>query len=222
VSPLHYSERAAAGEPVGLLVLHHGRGSDDRDLLALADLLDPGRALHVVAPRAPLTLAGWPGQHWYVVERVGYPEPETFHAGFRQLAAFHDALWARVGLGPERTVLGGFSQGAVMSYALGLAGERPRPAGILALSGFIPTVDGWRPDYATCGGLEVFIGHGNGDKVIAVQFGRAAREALERNGARVEYDEADGGHEVGPTRVAKAAAWLAATLAPAPSLADGD
>ena len=45
-----------------------------------------------------------------------------------------------------RTVLGGFSQGAVMSYALGLAAGRPAPAGIVALSGFIPTVDGLELD----------------------------------------------------------------------------
>src|SRR3954447_22080770 len=136
---LIYLERPAAAEPQGLLVLHHGRGTDERDLLGLADLLDPERRLRVVAPRAPLTLPGWPGYHWYLVPRVGYPDPDTFFASRDELSAFHDALWERTGLGPEQTVLGGFSMGAVMSHALGLDAGRPAPAGILAFSGFVPT-----------------------------------------------------------------------------------
>jgi phospholipase/carboxylesterase len=61
MSELTFLERPAAGEPAGLLVLHHGRGTDEHDLLPLGDVLDPGRRLHVAAPRGPLTLAGWPG-----------------------------------------------------------------------------------------------------------------------------------------------------------------
>ena len=83
MSDLIYRERPAAGEAEGLLVLHHGRGADEHDLLGLADVLDPERRLHVVTPRAPLTLAGWPGYHWYVVPRVGYPDHDTFHAAYR-------------------------------------------------------------------------------------------------------------------------------------------
>src|SRR3954451_19735239 len=128
---LMYEERRARGEAEGLLVLHHGRGGDERDLLGLADVLDPEGRLHVVTPRAPLTLPGWPGYHWYVVPRVGYPDPETFHASFDLLASFHDELWERTGIAPDRTVFGGFSMGSVMSYALGLSAARPQPAGLL-------------------------------------------------------------------------------------------
>src|SRR3954449_8411824 len=130
MSPLVFKERPAQGEPEGLLVLHHGRGADEQDLLGLADVLDPQRRLHVATPRAPLTLPGWPGYHWYVVPRVGYPDPDTFRAAYAGLAELHDELWRGTGIQPERTVLGGFSMGSVMSYALGLAGERPAPAGI--------------------------------------------------------------------------------------------
>src|SRR6187455_2977991 len=93
--PLLQLERAAAGEAEGLLVLHHGRGTDERDLLGLADFLDPDRRLRVVTPRAPLQLPGSPGYHWYVVPRVGYPDPDTFHAAYASLAALHDELWER-------------------------------------------------------------------------------------------------------------------------------
>src|SRR6478609_7183185 len=162
MSPLIYEERPARSEPEGLLVLHHGRGADERDLLALADVLDPDGRLHVVTPRGPLTLPGWPGFHWYVVPRVGYPDPDTFHASFDALAAFHDELWQRTGLGPERTVLGGFSMGSVMSYSTGLAATRPQPAGLLIFSGFIPTVERWAPDLSRTD-LPVFIAHGRQD-----------------------------------------------------------
>ena len=70
---LVYRERPAARAPAGLLILHHGRGADEQDLLGLADALDPDGRLHVVTPRAPLRLPGGPGYHWYTVPRVGYP-----------------------------------------------------------------------------------------------------------------------------------------------------
>ena len=138
MSALALGERPAAGEANGLLVLHHGRGADEHDLLALGGVLDPQGLLHVVTPRAPLKLPGSPGNHWYVVPRVGYPDHDTFHSAYAELAEFHDELWRRTGISPERTVLGGFSMGSVMSYALGLGADRPAPAGIMALSGFIP------------------------------------------------------------------------------------
>src|SRR5688572_31151797 len=95
---LTYRERPADGQAEGLLVLHHGRGSDENDLLGLADVLDAERRLHVVTPRAPLQLPGWPGNHWYVVPRVGFPDPDTFGAAYAKLSAFHDELWERTGL----------------------------------------------------------------------------------------------------------------------------
>jgi phospholipase/carboxylesterase len=218
VSALTYLERLPAGDPAGLLVLHHGRGSDERDLLGLADVLDPDGRLHVVTPRAPLQLPGWPGNHWYVVPRVGFPDPDTFHASFAKLAAFHDELWERTGIAPKDTILGGFSMGAVMSHALGLSGERPVPAGILAFSGFVPTVEGWQPDLASRPGLPVFVAHGRHDLVIHVSFARQAKELLEAGGLRVDYHESDAAHHIDPAHVPDAVRWVsAATGAPAPS-----
>ena len=216
MSALAFGERPAAGEPAGLLVLHHGRGADEHDLLGLADVLDPQRRLHVVTPRAPLTLPGWPGHHWYVVPRVGYPDPDTFHAAFDALAAFHDEQWERTGTAPEQTVLGGFSMGTVMSYALGLAPGRPAPAGILAFSGFVPTVEGWAPDLAGRQGLRAFIAHGRHDPVIGVEFARRAKELLAAGGLQVDYHESDAAHQIDPAHVPAAVDWLGATLATSP------
>jgi phospholipase/carboxylesterase len=212
VSELVYRERPAAGEAAGLLVLHHGRGTDERDLLGLADVLDPERRLHVVTPRAPLTIPGWPGHHWYVVPRVGYPDKDTFDAAYAKLAALHDELWERTGLTPAETVFGGFSMGSVMSYALGLGSDRPAPAGILAFSGFVPTVEGWAPDLATRTGTRVFIAHGRHDPIMDVAFARRARELLEAGGLPVDYHESDAAHHIDPEHVPAAIDWLRASV----------
>jgi phospholipase/carboxylesterase len=211
-SELTFRERPAAGDTHGLLVLHHGRGADENDLLALADVLDPQRRLHVVTPRAPLQLPGWPGYHWYVVPRVGYPDPETFHAAYRRLAALHDALWERTGVAPEHTVLGGFSMGSVMSYALGLGADRPAPGGILAFSGFVPVVDGWEPELETRRSPRVFIAHGRNDPIMEIGFAWRARALLEEDGLDVEYHEADVAHQIDPAHLPAASAWLERTL----------
>jgi phospholipase/carboxylesterase len=209
---LEHVERPASGDPEGLLVLHHGRGSDERDLIGLADVLDPEGRLHVVSPRAPLKLPGWPGYHWYVVPRVGYPDPDTFRASYGELAALHDELWQRIGVGPERTVLGGFSMGSVMSYSLGLGPDRPAPAGILAFSGFVPTVEGWQPDLDGRGDTRAFIAHGRNDPVMNVEFARTARRLLEDAGLPVSYHESDAAHHIDPEHVEPARLWLRDTL----------
>jgi phospholipase/carboxylesterase len=209
---LVYQERPAAGDPEGLLVLHHGRGADEHDLLSLGDVLDPERRLHVATPRGPLQLPGWPGHHWYVVPRVGYPDPDTFWAAYRALAEFHDSLWERTGVGPGRTVLGGFSMGSVMSYSLGLGGDRPAPAGILAFSGFVPVVDGWQPSLDDRQALRAFIAHGRRDPIMAVDFARRARALLEAGGLDVEYHESDVAHGIDPTHIPAAVDWLRASL----------
>ena len=208
---LKFRERPAEGEPAGLLVLHHGRGSDDNDLLSLADVLDPERRLHVVTPRAPLELPGWPGFHWYVVPRVGYPDPDTFQRAYEELAAFHDELWERTSVAPSRTVLGGFSMGSVMSYALGLGEDRTAPAGILAFSGFVPVVPGWEPALAGRD-TRVFVAHGRADPIMEVGFARRARELLEAGGLDVEYHESDVAHQIDPAHAAASADWLTTTI----------
>lgn len=212
MSALEYRERPAEGEPQGLLVLHHGRGSDRNDLIGLADVLDPERRLHVVTPQAPLTLGGLPGHHWYVVPRVGYPDHDTFHATYRKLGEFHDELWQRTGVGPERTVFGGFSMGSVMSYAMALGPDRPEVAGILAFSGFIPTVDDWTPVLAGRTDTRVFIAHGRADPLMDVEFARSARQLLTQAGLEVEYHESGVGHQIDPAHLPAAIAWLGQTL----------
>jgi phospholipase/carboxylesterase len=210
--PLVTVERPSAGDPDGLLVLHHGRGTDENDLLGLADALDPERRLRVVSARGPLQVAGWPGYHWYLVPRVGYPDRASFEAAREALAELHDGLWEESGMGPERTVLAGFSMGAAMSHALGWSAERPAVAGVLAFSGFVPTVPGWRPSLEDRTATRAFIAHGERDPVIEIGFGRAARDLLVAGGIDVTYRESEVTHTIDPATVPAAAEWLATTI----------
>lgn len=199
---------ARSGNPDGALVLLHGRGTSEQDLVGLFDHLDPEGRLVCAAPRAPLQFAGQPGNHWYMVERVGFPDPETFAASQSKLGEWLTALAVSTGVPIERTALGGFSQGTVMSYALGLGSGRPRPAGILALSGFIPQVEGWEDDLAPRAGMPVLISHGEADPVIGVEFARAARDLLVPGGLDVTYREAPIGHSIDGPTIDAARDWL--------------
>ena len=203
--------RPAAGEPEGILVLFHGRGADENDLFPLLDILDPDRRLLGATPRGPLSLPPG-GSHWYVVQQIGYPDKQTFDATFVRAAEWLDALAAESGVPPERTILGGFSQGTVMTYVLGLAAGRPRPAGLLALSGFIPTVDGLVLDLSPPL-PRVAMGHGSYDPVISVEFGRRARALLEEAGANVVYRESPMPHTIDPAYLDELREWVAATSA---------
>jgi phospholipase/carboxylesterase len=214
VAELVHVVREPAGDPEGALILNHGRATDERDLYPLLDELDPERRLVGVTPGAPLTGIPPGGRHWYVVPRVGYPDPDTFASSYDALCDFLDGFLAERGIGWERTVLGGFSMGAVMSYAVGLGEGRPSPAAILAFSGFIPTVQGWRPDLEGRRGLPVLIHHGRFDPIMEVEFGRRARELLEAGGLDVDYIETDAGHAL-PAVVVERAAALVGSAVPA-------
>ena len=142
-----------------------------------------------------------------MLRELGYPPPDSFLPSCEAAAEFLDDLSAETGIPPERTVLGGFSQGSMMSYALGLGAGRPRPAGILALSGFFPQVEGLDVD------LErplppVAIGHGVYDPIIGVEWGRQARDLLEQAGAHVLYREYPLPHAVDPSFLVELRPWL--------------
>lgn len=202
---LNILERPAAGESEGTLVLLHGRGADEYDLHPLLDALDPERRLLGITPRGPLALPPG-GAHWYRLGGIPTPEPETFWPSFEALSELLDGL-------TQPLVLGGFSQGTVMSWALGLGrGPAKRPAAIVALSGFMPRVEGLELDLSGLDGFPVAIAHGSLDPVIPVDFSREARTVLEEAGADVLYRETPLPHTIDPGIVPELQAFVAAAL----------
>ncbi len=205
--------REPAGEPQGALVLLHGRGVDENDLHPLLDAFDPERRLLGLTPGAPITDVAPGGRHWYIIERVGHPNPETFLATMEQTAAFVDATLEQHGIAWEQTVLGGFSQGGAIASALGLGAGRPRPAGLLELSTFLPHVEGWPIDFTDCTGLPAYVAHGAYDDIIPVDFGRSMRDELSEGGLDVTYREPPVPHAIDPSLVPEIAAWIASATA---------
>jgi phospholipase/carboxylesterase len=203
---LAYRLRPAAGEAEGALVLFHGRGADEDDLFPLLDFLDPERRLVGATPRGPLLLPPG-GAHWYVVREIGFPDKETFDASYELAGSWLTAFAEEAGVPPERMVLGGFSQGAVMTYALGLGQGRRRPAGLIALSGFIPTVEGLELNLSPPL-PPLAIGHGTHDLVISVEWSRRAKHQLEQAGADVLYREYPLPHAIDPGYLSELSSWL--------------
>jgi phospholipase/carboxylesterase len=199
--------RPAVGEPAGALVLLHGRGADMNDLFPLLDALDPDRRLLGITPQGPLALppGGW---HWYRLAGIPTPDRETFSTSLEALGAFVDSLPVPV----ERVVLGGFSQGAVMALALALGAGRPRPAGLLALSGFTPRVEGFALDLD---GLESFptaVAHGALDPVIPSGFGKETATLLRDAGADVRWLESPVPHTIDQRAIPELRQLVAAAL----------
>ena len=181
------------------LVLFHGRGADEHDLVPLLHALDPAGLYDGFTPRGPLSLPPG-GAHWYMVPRVGYPDPATFAQGFAAATRFVDDL------PHEHVVLGGFSQGAVMALSVALGAGRPRPDAVLAFSGFVPVVDGWELGEGPW--PPVAIGHGTYDEVIPVEFAHRSRDLLAAAGVDVLYRESPLGHAIDPDFVGELREFL--------------
>ena len=201
-------ERPAERTPEGALVLFHGRGADERDLYPMLDALDPERRLLGITPRGPLSLPPG-GAHWYRLGGIPTPDPGTFFESFEAAGALLDGLSMPI----ERVVIGGFSQGAVMSWALGLGAGRPRPAGIVALSGFMPEVEGFELDLSGLEGYPIAVAHGSLDPVIPVEFGRAAAERVRAAGADLLWRETPVPHTIDPRVLPELQAFVAAAVA---------
>jgi phospholipase/carboxylesterase len=197
-----------------LVLLLHGVGADEGDLFALAPRLDP-RFL-VVAARAPYPARPM-GYAWYAIDWGTTPptiDPAELEASRETLADFVLELLDAHGADPARVFLFGFSQGAVMSFALALA--RPDLVrGLVAHSGrVLPQSLSRAAPPAALGSLEALLLHGTEDDVVPVGRGREARDLLlPLLAERLTYHEYGIGHGISEESLAEAAAWLAARAA---------
>lgn len=202
--------RPAAAEAVGALVLFHGPGAGEQDVAMLADVLDPSKRLAVACPRGAIAIPKSLGSQWYVDREPGYPNAATFEGSYTVLGQWLAILAEQTGVPPEKTILGGFSQGATMAWALALGSDRPPCGGVLAMSGFIPRVADLELDFTKLNGLPVVITHGEHDDRIPVALGRGSRDRAQEAGADVLYRETDVGHHVDLRVVPELSQWVGA------------
>lgn len=187
------------------VILLHGLGSNELDLLALAREVDP--RIFAVSARAPFTYP-WGGYMWYDLEKEG---PALGSPGIDQsvslLRRFIDQVLEAYPIDPERLYLGGFSMGASMAGALALLEPR-KVAGALMLSGWLPpdSVGAYR--LAEAAGRPFFQAHGTLDPVVSITYGRMTRDFLRQTPVDLTYREYQMGHEVIPAELADISRWL--------------
>lgn len=195
-----------------LLVMLHGVGSHEHDLIGLAPYLD-GR-FFVVSARAPLN-HGTGGFGWYPVQFTpqGITADETVAKQSRdRILAFLGEASGAYGTDPARTYLLGFSQGAIMSIYTALT-HPGAVAGIAPMSGrLVPAALAERADDDALRGLPVFAVHGLYDQVLPIGQGREIRDALSRLPLDFTYKEYPMGHEVSPESLSDVSTWLTAQL----------
>jgi phospholipase/carboxylesterase len=193
--------------PDRLLLLIHGKGADEHDLEALVPYLDPEGRFLTVLPRAPIPfLSGW---QWYATAGIPKGGPE-FVSSVDALDDLLDSACAEHGFERSQAIVAGFSQGCALTLALGLRRSdrpRPRPAGLIGMSGFLPEPDGLEYDFAAA--PPVLVQHGTNDAVIPVQQGRRTVARLGAAGVPVVYREYPMAHEVSLESVQDSVAWLA-------------
>ena len=195
---------ATGPSPARLFLLIHGKGADEHDLEPLLPYLDTGRRFQFVLPRAPVPFP--PGFMWYTTDGIPRGGPELV-SSVDALDDLLDRACADGGFDRSQAIVGGFSQGAALGLALGLRRSgRPRPAGILAMSGFLPETPGI--DYDLEGAPPVLIQHGSADPLIPVSRGQEAARTLSDAGVPVVYREYPMAHQVAVESLTDAAAWL--------------
>ena len=199
--------RAGGAGPHPTILLLHGRGADELDLLSLARELDP--RLYVVSARAPM--ATGPGHHWYHLEALGKPEQRSFDASLTALARFVAELPTAYPVNPAAIFTLGFSQGAMMAGSLLLT--RPTSiAGTIMLSGYLPLASGLPIDEAALTGRPVFEAHGSLDNVLPIALGHQARDYWQAVGVELTYREYPIAHSISAPELDDLDEWLGPRL----------
>jgi phospholipase/carboxylesterase len=196
-------------EPDRLLLLIHGKGADEHDLEPLVAHLDPESRFLAVLPRAPLPFMG--GWQWYETDGIPRGGPELV-ASVDAVDDLLDSFCAEHGFDRSQAIVAGFSQGCALTLALGLRrSDRPRPAGLLAMSGFLPEREGLAYDFVRA--PPVLIQHGIFDPLISVDHGRKAAARLAGEDVPTVYREYPMGHQVAEESLHDIRFWLGLVLA---------
>ncbi len=188
------------------LILLHGRGTNEDDLLGLADFLDP--RFFIISARAPYRSEEGLGSYtWFGLQEIGKPDPEQFAEAYRHLVQFIEDVKTGYPVDPARVFLLGFSMGSIMSFAVALT-QPNAVRGIVAHSGYIPESVSLQFAWTQLASLSVFVAHGLLDPVIPIQKARRAQELLSKTGADLTYKEYPIPHTISEESLADLSQWL--------------
>jgi phospholipase/carboxylesterase/glyoxalase family protein len=193
-----YIPAAAEDQPV--LLLLHGTGGTEQDLIPLGKALLPGAAL--LSPRGKVLENGMPRYFRRLAE--GVFDLEDLKRRTAELAQFIDDARAEYGLGAKRIIAVGYSNGANIGASVMLAQPGRLDAGVL----FRPMVPFQPDEQPDLGGIPVFISSGKEDRVVPPGSPGELARLFESAGASVTMHWHPGGHELGQDDVDAAAAWL--------------
>ena len=198
--------RVSRADACPTLVLLHGRGDSAAGILPLAYEFERDDLL-VISAQAPLELGGVMagGYEWYRLREPRRLDEATLRASLAALAEFLDTVKASYPVDPERVVLLGFSQGAVMSLGAQALGPES-VAGVIALSGYFPIEV--ESEAGNLVGRPAFVAHGIHDDIIPVEAGRRTRDLLERHGMDLTYREYAMAHQVNAEEVGEVRGWV--------------
>lgn len=195
-----------------LLLMVHGLGADERDLGGLLPHLDPEGRFVTVLPRGPVSAP--PGFAWYQWSGPGSVDLDGFNDSLDALDDLFDASCSEHGMPREQAIVGGFSQGAGTTLALALRrSDRPHPAGVLAMSPALPSLDAVDADWEAAKTMPVLVQHGTDDPLVPVGRSRELARTLEAKGVPLTYGEYPMAHQVALESVQQAKAWLDAVCA---------
>ena len=194
-----------------LVVLLHGFGAPGNDLVPLADVLDAPTGTRFVFPEGPLTLSFGPrdARAWWLIDmtRIAQDQaagrirdlsneiPKGLASARETMLAFLKEVERTFSADPRKTVLGGFSQGAMLTCDAMLHTDRPY-AGLVQLSGNLLAQPIWNSLMPKRKGLPVFQSHGMQDEILPYVGGERLRDALSQSGLAVEWHRFRGGHEI--------------------------
>ena len=209
LSLVHRSRPGSVESDAPAVVLIHGRGANERDLLPIAAQLP--EELHVLSVRAPDQMRGPDSYTWYDLDlsagglHASQPDPEGFRRSLDLLHEFIDGAIEAYDLDPDRIGLLGFSQGAITSLAALL--EQPDAyRWVVALNGYLAESHAAKAENAA--EKPIFIGCGSTDQVIPPERVQNAAEKLQAAGSEVRFETYNVGHGTTPTEISDVVAWL--------------
>ena len=208
---LHYliQEPKTIKEKNPLLILLHGYGSNEEDLFSFATELP--QEYYVISARAPFDLM-YGSYAWYA---INFEADDTKFSDVNQakqsrdlLVDFIDELIVKYPIDKEKITLIGFSQGAILSYAIALSYPE-KISKIVAMSGYLNTEMAKENfEQNNFSNLKIFASHGTVDQVIPIDWARKTSPVLEKLGIKFEYKEYPVGHGVAPQNFYDFRNWL--------------